>query len=336
MGLWYSILGMLLLILLVIIGTEGIGLYSFFAIFIPYVAFFIFIIGFIYRVLKWGRSPVPFHIPTVSGQQKSLSWIKADPIDSPYTTGGVVKRLALEILLFRSLLKNETVQLEAPQRILFRTGALLWLGAMAFHWSFLVIFLRHLRFFLEPVPSMVVILQRVDSILQNLLPILYISDVIILIALSYLLLRRIIYPQVKYISLPSDYFVLLMIVGIVLSGVLMRLIFKVDLVQVKEWVMAMLSFRPMPPKGVNLIFYIHLFFVSLLVAYFPLSKLMHMPGIFLSPTKNLRNTSRNDRHPNPWSHPVKVHTYEEYEEEFRESMKEVGLPVEHQGRGGES
>jgi nitrate reductase gamma subunit len=108
----------------------------------------------------------------------------------------------------------------------------------------------------------------------------------------------------------------------------MRLIFKVDLVQVKEWVMAMLSLRPMPPKGVNLIFYVHLFFVSLLAAYFPLSKLMHMPGIFLSPTKNMKNTSRNDRHFNPWDHPVKVHTYEEYEEEFREPMKEVGLPVE--------
>jgi len=239
-----------------------------------------------------------------------------------------VKRLALEILLFRSLLKNEKVDLEAPHRLLFRTSVLLWLGAMAFHWSFLVILLRHLRFFLEPVPSVIVILQRVDSIFQNLLPILYISDVIILIALAYLFLRRVIYPQVKYISLPSDYFVLFMIAGIALSGVLMRLIFKVDLVQVKEWVMAMLSLRPMPPKGVNLLFYIHLFFVSLLIAYFPLSKLMHMPGIFLSPTKNLRNTSRNDRHFNPWDHPVEVHTYKEYEEEFGESMKEVGLPVE--------
>ena len=108
----------------------------------------------------------------------------------------------------------------------------------------------------------------------------------------------------------------------------MRLIFRVDLVQVKEWVMSMLSFRPIPPKGVNLLFYIHLSFVSLFIAYFPVSKLMHMAGIFLSPTRNLRNTSRCQRHLNPWNQPVKVHTYEEYEEEFRELMKEVGLPVE--------
>jgi hypothetical protein len=53
-----------------------------------------------------------------------------------------------------------------------------------------------------------------------------------------------------------------------------------------------------------------------------------MAGIFLSPTRNLRNMSRQERHINPWNHPVKVHTYEEYEDEFRGPMKEVGLPVE--------
>ena len=328
MGLWYSISGVILLLLFVLIGVGGIGLYYLFSIFLPYAAVLLFVIGFIYRVLKWASSAVPFHIPTVCGQQKSLPWIEANNIDSPYTTGGVVKRLALDILFFRSLLRNEKVELEAPHKLLFRTSTLLWLGAMAFHWSLLVILLRHLRFFLEPVPTVLVILQRVDAILQNLLPIIYISDVVILIALFYLFFRRIIYPQVRYISLPSDYFVLLLIAGIAISGVFMRLIYRVDLVQVKEWVMAMLSFRPMSPKGVNVLFYIHLFFVSLLVAYYPLSKLMHMAGIFLSPTRNLMNTSRIERHVNPWNAPVKVHTYEEYEEEFGEAMKEVGLPVE--------
>jgi len=328
MGLWYSILGILVLLLFVIVGAGGVGLYSIFGILIPYLAVLLFVVGFIYRVLKWASSPVPFHIPTVCGQQKSLLWIKANPIDSPSTTGGVVARLALEILLFRSLLKNEKVELEAPHRLLFKTSTLLWLGALAFHWSLLVIVLRHLRFFLEPIPIVLIVLQRLDSILQNLMPVVYISDVVILTALAYLFFRRVIYPQVKYISLPSDYFVLLGIAGIVISGIFMRLIYRVDLVQVKEWVIAMIRFSPSPPKGVNLLFYIHLFFVSLLIAYFPLSKLMHMPGIFLSPTKNLRNTSRNDRHINPWDHSVKVHTYEEYEDEFRGSMKEVGLPVE--------
>ncbi len=48
----------------------------------------------------------------------------------------------------------------------------------------------------------------------------------------------------------------------------------------------------------------------------------------LEPHEEPEKYSRNDRHINPWDHPVKVHTYEEYEDEFRDSMKEVGLPVE--------
>jgi nitrate reductase gamma subunit len=122
--------------------------------------------------------------------------------------------------------------------------------------------------------------------------------------------------------------VLLIIGGIATSGVLMRLVYNVDLFQMKGWVMSMLSFHPVLPQDVNVLFYIHLFFVSLLIAYFPVSKLMHMPGIFVSPTRNLKNVSRNHRHINPWNPTVKVHTYEEYEDEFREAMKEVGLPVE--------
>jgi nitrate reductase gamma subunit len=328
MGILYSVSAVLGLILLSVLGVGALGWTSLFAIVLPYLAIVAFVAGFVYRVLKWASAPVPFHIPTVGGQQNSLPWIKANPIDSPHSTGGVVARLALEILLFRSLLKNETVELQGPQKLSHRASLFLWLGGMAFHWSFLVILLRHLRFFLVPVPTAVVVLQRVDSILQNLLPVIYITDVVLLSALTYLFVRRLITPHVRYISLPADYFVILLLSTIALSGVMMRLVFNVDLFQVKGWVSGMLNFHPVPPQGVNLLFYIHLFFVCLLLAYFPLSKLMHLPGVFLSPTRNLMNTSRNHRHVNPWNAPVKVHTYEEYEEEFREPMKEVGLPIE--------
>jgi nitrate reductase gamma subunit len=328
MGVLYSVSAVIGLILLSVIGAGSLGWTSLFAIVLPYLAVVAFVAGFVYRVLKWASAPVPFHIPTVGGQQKSLGWIRANPIDSPYSTGGVVARLSLEILLFRSLLKNERVELQGPQELSHRASPVLWLGGMAFHWSFLVILLRHLRFFLVPVPSTVVVLQRVDSILQNLLPVIYISDVILVSALTYLFVRRLITPLVHYISLPADYFVILLLGTIALSGILMRLVYNVDLFQVKGWISNMLNFHPTVPQGVNLLFYIHLFFVCLLLAYFPVSKLMHLPGVFLSPTRNLMNTSRNQRHVNPWNAPVKVHTYEEYEEEFRESMKEVGLPTE--------
>jgi hypothetical protein len=54
---------------------------------------------------------------------------------------------------------------------------------------------------------------------------------------------------------------------------------------------------------------------------------MHLGGIFFSPTRNLPADTRATRHINPWNYPVHVHTYEEYEDEFREKMVEAGLPV---------
>ena len=104
--------------------------------------------------------------------------------------------------------------------------------------------------------------------------------------------------------------------------------YKVDLLGVKELCLGWIRFQPVVPGGIGLSFYVHLFLVSVLLAYLPLSKLMHMGGAFLSPTRNLANNSRRRRHINPWNSPVKVHTYEEYEDEFREKMKAAGLPVE--------
>ena len=328
MGIFYSFLATIALVLFVSIGILGLEWKSFFTLVVPYAATVLFIAGLIYRVLKWGSSPVPFHIPTTSGQQKSLPWIKPNNIDSPYTTGGVLARIALEVLFFRSLFWNERVELRRAYELLFKRNLYLWFGGLAFHWALLIILIRHLRFFTEPVPSFVLLIQALDGILQSIAPTFFISNIFILGALIYLFVRRVIYPQMRYISLPSDYFALFILLGVVFSGILMRFFFKADLVKVKGWVMGMLSFNPVPPEGMSLLFYIHLFFVSFLIAYFPFSKMIHMAGIFLSPTRNLSNNSRNHRHMNPWDKPVKVHTYEEYEAEFKEVMKEVGLPSE--------
>jgi nitrate reductase gamma subunit len=132
----------------------------------------------------------------------------------------------------------------------------------------------------------------------------------------------------RYLSLAGDYFPLLLLLGIAISGILMRYFFKVDIMVVKQLGMGLLSLHPVVPGGVGVMFYIHLFLVSSLIAYFPFSKLMHMAGVFLSPTRNLANNNRMYRHVNPWDYPVKVHTYEEWEDEFRDVMKGAGMPVE--------
>lgn len=301
-----------------------------FGVIIPYAAIFIFIVGIIYRVWKWARAPVPFRIPTTCGQQKSLPWIKANNLENPYNTAGVIGRMALEVLLFRSLLRNTTTELkQGLRKLVYKESLLLWLGALVFHWCLLIILLRHLGLFTQPVPSFVLFLQELDGIFQITVPALLLTDIIILIALTFLILRRVVNSQIRYISLPSDYLTVLLILGVAISGILMRYFFKVDLVSVKELALGVLTFQPsIPPDGIGLPFYVHLFLVCALFAYFPFSKLVHMAGVFLSPTRNLANTNRIRRHVNPWDYPVKVHTYEEWEDEFRDVMKDAGLPLE--------
>ncbi len=119
-----------------------------------------------------------------------------------------------------------------------------------------------------------------------------------------------------------------LILGIGTTGAILRHFIKTDIVAVKELGMGLLSFNPVAPD-VHWLFYGHVFLVSVLFIYFPFSKLVHMGGVFLSPTRNLANNNRMVRHINPWNAPVKVHTYEEYEDEFRDKMIEAGIPVEH-------
>jgi nitrate reductase gamma subunit len=145
---------------------------------------------------------------------------------------------------------------------------------------------------------------------------------------GFLFYRRINNSQVRHISLPADYFPLLLIIGIALSGIIMRYFAKVDIVSVKALTMGLVSLSPRIPDGIGVVFYIHLFLISTLLVYFPFSKLMHMGGVFLSPTRNLANNNREVRHVNPWDYDVKVHSYAAYEDEFREKMKEAGIPVE--------
>ncbi len=92
--------------------------------------------------------------------------------------------------------------------------------------------------------------------------------------------------------------------------------------------MGLFTLQPVVPEGIGIMFFIHLFLVCVLLIYFPFSKLLHMPGVFLSPTRNLANNSRMKRHKNPWDYPVRIHTYEEYEDEYRDKMKAAGIPLE--------
>jgi nitrate reductase gamma subunit len=324
---WYGLIAVCVLFLAATIGVQDLGLLTFFGVVVPYAAIGVFLLGVVAKVLGWARSPVPFNIPTTCGQQRSLSWIRSSYVDSPHTTLGVVCRMALEVLCFRSLFCNTKMALRPGPKVVQGSTQWLWAGAMLFHWCMLVVLLRHLRFFTEPVPAFVGALTSLDGFFQIGVPEMYLSTAGLLAGLLYLLARRLWVPQVRYISLPADYFSLFLLIGVALTGVLLRHVVKIDLESVKAFALGLLSFAPVLPQ-VHYLFYVHVFLVSILLAYFPFSKLMHFAGVFLSPTRNLANNSRARRHRNPWNAPVSTHTYAEYEDEFRQRMIEAGLPVE--------
>ena len=312
----------------VYVGVSLVGLEYPFGVVIPYAAIVIFLVGFTYRILRWASAPVQYRITTPCGQAPSLPWIPADRLESPPSWPWAVLRMAFEVLLFRSLFRNTRVSLTPSQKVLHQPDKWLWAGALVFHYSFLIIFLRHLRFFIEPTPALVNVLERWDGFFQLAVPTFFATDAAILAALLYLLGRRLVTPLVRYISLVTDYFALLLLLTIAVSGVLMRYVTKVDLVAAKELALGLVTLQPVVTPGIGLPFYIHVFFVSVLFAYFPFSKLVHMGGVFLSPTRNLANDNRRRRHVNPLNPEVEVHTYQQWEDEFRDKLVASGLPVE--------
>lgn len=327
-------LGIALLLVLVVlaiayVGVELLGLTAVFGVALPYIAFAVFVIGFIYRIVNWAKSPVPFRIPTTCGQQKSLDFIKQNKIENPSSRGWVIVRMALEVLTFRSLFRNSKAELTEEGDLAYQWEKWLWLFALMFHWGFFFTIVRHLRFFTDPVPGWVTFWEKIDGVFWVNLQPLYLTGLLLLGGITLLFLRRVLLPKVRYISLLNDYFPLLLIMGIAITGMMMRYLTHADIAAIKELAMGWVTLQPViPSQDISMVFYAHLALVCTLLIYFPMGKLMHAAGIFMSPTRNMANNSRMERHINPWNPEVEVHTYAEYEDEFRDKMRAVGLPLE--------
>ncbi|MFN2353137.1 MAG: sulfate reduction electron transfer complex DsrMKJOP subunit DsrM [Desulfopila sp.] len=327
----FSFLAVIGLVVIAGLGSQIPGMPYLFGVALPYLALLIFLGGFVYKVVDWAKSPVPFSIQTTCGQGKSLDFIKRSKLEAPDTTSEVVARMALEILTFRSLFRNTKSEIYGGPKVTHESSKWLWLFALIFHYSFLVIVVRHLRLFLNPVPAPVSWLEFGDAIFQVGAPTWYITDVLLLVGVGYLFGRRLWSSKIRYLSLVNDYFPLVLLFGIAVTGILMRYFLRtdIDIVNIKALAVGLVTFSPVIGAEIGAIFYIHLFLVCVLLIYFPFSKLMHLGGVFLSPTRNMKNNSRAVRHINPWNDPdIKPHSYSAYEDEFREYMVEADLPVE--------
>lgn len=198
--------------------------------------------------------------------------LKIPTTPAPTTRSGVAMRMVREVVLFESLFKGTKWT---------------WLFGWLFHLALLLEFFRHLRY--------VVTFEG----MQYLQP-LYYAGIVMLVGLAGLLARRFLVDRVRYISAPSDYLMLLLLLAIAATGVLMTFVSHTDIVALKAFMLGLIYFdwQPLPADGLLLI---HLGLVVLLMVIFPFSKLLHAPGVFFSPSRVQVDNPREQRHLAPWA-----------------------------------
>jgi len=194
---------------------------------------------------------------------------------APATRAGVVLRMLVEATLFRAL---------------FRSNKWIWLFGWLFHVALAAVLLRHLRYFTEPVWAWVALIQPFG---------LY-AGFAMLAGLGGLWARRLLVDRVRYISSPSDHLMLALLVAIAASGLAMKYVAHTDIVALKAFFLGLMRFswQPLPNDPALLV---HLALVALLMIVFPVSKLLHAPGVFFSPTRNHVDNPREKRHVAGWS-----------------------------------
>ncbi len=196
--------------------------------------------------------------------------LKIPTTPAPTTKSGVAARLFREVVLFESL---------------FKASKWTWLFGWVFHFGLLLALLRHLRYFTDPVWSWVGVIQSAGVY----------AGYAMVFGLLGLWGRRIFVDRVKYISSPSDHLMLALILAIAGSGLLMKYIFHTDVVTLKLFMLGLLQFQIKLLPG-DPVLLIHLGLVICLMSIFPISKLLHAPGLFFSPTRNQADNPRERRH----------------------------------------
>jgi nitrate reductase gamma subunit len=228
-----------------------------------WLSFGIFLFGLIFKLISYIRTPEPFKIPLTPG---------------PNSYSGVFFKILRYIFFFEPLIK---------------TRFWLWFGAMGFHICFLLVILRHLRFFFYPVPSWIMAIQTTG---------IYAGFGLLAFTL-YLVGYRLLSDRRVYLSIFEDYLMIVLFLGIAGTGLWMKYANRLYLVDLKAFTLGLVTFNPAPVPN-DILFIVHLILVVILIAYFPFGKLLHVLGVFMNPTIQQRDDVRTRRHLNPWDFEV--------------------------------
>jgi len=225
-----------------------------------YAATLLLIAGVARKIVIYARTPAPLKIPTTP---------------APTTKAGVVWRMTKEVTVFQSL---------------FKANKWIWLFGWVFHVALALVLFRHLRYFQEPVWTVVVLIQPFGQY----------AGFAMLAGLAGLWARRFLVDRVRYITSLSDHLMLALLVAIGLSGLAIKYLAHTDIVAFKAWMLGLMYFdlQPLPS---DIFVLLHLSLVIILMVIFPISKLLHVPGLFFMPTRNQVDNPREVRHTAGWT-----------------------------------
>jgi len=228
-----------------------------------YIATLILVVGLARRIRLFWKTPAPLKIPTTP---------------APTTQSGVALRMFREVVFFESL---------------FKSTKWTWLFGWVFHMALFAVLFRHLRYFQEPVWAPVAFVSPLFKYLAFAM----------VIGLLGLLARRMLVDRVRYITAPSDILMLLLLLGIGVTGVLTTFVAHTDVVAVKSFFRHLMTFNfeTMPNVPTDPLMVVHLLLVGVLMIIFPISKLLHAPGVFFSPSRNQVDNPREQRHVSDWA-----------------------------------
>lgn len=201
--------------------------------------------------------------------------LKIPTTPAPTTMGGVVLRMFREVVFFESL---------------FKSNKWIWLFGWTFHMGLWLVLIRHVRYFTHDIWWWVQLAQPLGTY----------AGFAMLFGLLGLWARRLLVERIRYITSPSDHLMLALLVAIVGSGMMMRFVVPTDIVAVKVFMLGLLRLRIETLPG-DPILLLHLGSVAVLMIIFPISKLLHAPGVFFSPTRNQVDNPREVRHIAPWA-----------------------------------
>jgi len=201
--------------------------------------------------------------------------LKIPTMPAPLTKAGVVWRMTKEVTVFRSL---------------FFSNKWIWLFGWMFHVALALVLARHLRYFTEPVWGWVALIQPFGKY----------AAFAMIAGLAGLWARRFLVDRVRYITSLSDHLMLALLMAIALSGLGIKYLSHTDIVDIKAYMLGLMYFdwQPLPADGFVLL---HFTLVITLMVVFPISKLLHAPGMFFAPTRTQVDDAREVRHTAGWT-----------------------------------